>query len=148
MVNAMAELVRWRYKQLEANTANIGYLVDQLNDAAADGWELVELAYADKTIGLNSMFAIVRKALDHPADPDDLAAGWRDDPLEQSEHRYWNGHVWTVHVRGAKIEADLEADIEAIGDLGRNPTRQCRSGVHEVCKRKWCTCLCHAQRAG
>lgn len=135
------QLVRWRYKQLEANTANIGGLLAKINDAAVDGWELVDLAYADKTLGMNSMHAIVRKALDHPADPDDTTTGWKSDPLDLADERLWNGQVWTVHVRGSRIEQA----VEAASQLGPNPTNACKGDEHEKCKRKWCTCACHTE---
>lgn len=136
----MTELVRWRYKKLEANTANVGALIAQINDAADTGWELVDITYADKTLGLNSMFAVLRKPADHPDDPEELGPGWKVDPTGQAELRYWNGALWTNHARGTLPEpGELEADM-----LGRNPTNPCRAGEHDGCKRKWCTCRCHA----
>lgn len=141
-------LVHWAYKELEANTANVGGLMQYVNEAAKDGWELVDMVFADKTIGMNSMFAVMRRPLDHPEDPEDLTPGWKADPQEVATQRFWDGQLWTIHTRGTPTRAEAPPPDHTNKPawreyLGRNASNQCKSRTHNLCSKNWCTCACH-----
>lgn len=97
----MAEQVltqSYEYAHLSVMTTNVNELVLKLNNLAAEGWELVSSHSADKTLGFNSVTAMLRRAiipLDHPTDPSE---GWKKDPCGRYDWRHWNGRAWTFDV--------------------------------------------------
>lgn len=100
--------VAWEYQVVERNTANMEGLFADLDVFGAQGWELVSIAGTDKTVGFNSVVAVLKRptpALE-PAE-DDVEAGWLPDPTGRFEHRYWDGAWWTHHVsRGGTSAVD------------------------------------------
>lgn len=74
-------------------------LTDTLNELGASNWELVGFASADKTIGLNSLIAILKRAHRGLSDPEDLSEGWKPDPTGRHPDRYWDGGGWMKWVR-------------------------------------------------
>lgn len=45
------------------------------------------------------MFIVVAKRKIVPfADPQDLTEGWKVDPSDRYQFRFWDGEVWTFHV--------------------------------------------------
>jgi hypothetical protein len=94
----MADGVMWEYGYVSTTTNSLPTLVESLNNLAVDGWELVTLDDVDKTIGLNSMVAMVRRQIVPLALPESIDEGWYADPSGRFDKRYWNGRAWTFHV--------------------------------------------------
>ncbi len=90
----------WEYWYVETNTSNARKFVAELNERGMDGWQLVGFASADKTIGLNSLFAIITRARKElPRPPVGTVEGWIPDPSGRHPDRYWDGGHWTRWVR-------------------------------------------------
>jgi hypothetical protein len=90
--------VTWEYGSLSTATMNLVSLVEGLNNLAADGWELVTFDDVDKTVGINSLVAIVRRPIEPLPPPQPTSEGWYPDPAGRFARRYWNGRAWTFHV--------------------------------------------------
>jgi len=93
--------------RLKAPTTNIEDLTNIAQDLGCYGWELVSITAADKTFGLNELFAILKRPIVPPADPEDRSEGWKRDPCGRWDVRWWDGTVWTFDVgrRGDKKNA-------------------------------------------
>jgi hypothetical protein len=88
----------WEHSYVQVHTSDLALLVRKLNDLAAEGWEVVSTHSADRTIGLNSVTAMIRRRIVPLVEPDDLDEGWCPDPSGRWQSRYWNGRAWTYHV--------------------------------------------------
>lgn len=97
-VRCMADDVTWEYGYVSTTTNSLPTLVESLNNMAVEGWELVTLDDVDKTIGLNSMVAMMRRRIEPLPAPLSLDEGWYADPSGRFDKRYWNGRAWTFHV--------------------------------------------------
>ncbi len=60
-------MTRWEYRGLQRNSANLNGLINDLNALGRDGWEVIGFASADKTLGLNSIMAILKRPIDEDA---------------------------------------------------------------------------------
>lgn len=89
---------QWEYTYLSAGTGGRALMNQHLNRLGAEGWEVVGFASADKTIGVNSITALLKRRLVAPPPPADLEPAWHDDPCGRFDKRYWNGEVWTAQV--------------------------------------------------
>lgn len=89
----------WEYTHVKASTMNLNGLIQALNQLGADGWELVGFASADKTIGLNSLIALMKRPYRRLPLPADTTKGWKPDPSGRHPDRYWDGNRWTRWVR-------------------------------------------------
>lgn len=66
--------------------------------------------------------------------------GWYSDPTERFEHRYWDGHRWTTHVRAGGVSATDEVEParpistppSTVPAVHNNPTRQTRTIMSKV----------------
>lgn len=56
------------------------------------------MAGVDKTVGINALFAVVKRPLVPPTPLTGQPAEWHPDPCGRWELRYWNGQAWTAHV--------------------------------------------------
>lgn len=77
---------------------NRGKLDEVLTRNGAEGWEVVGMAGLDKTVGLNGIVCVVRRAIVAPPPPEDTTEGWYPDPCGRWEIRHWTGAHWSAHV--------------------------------------------------
>ncbi len=71
---------QWAYKSVERNSTNLHLLEQDLNLWGQQGWEMVGFAGADKTLGLNSVMAILKKPVEGPKIACDIS-GWTAEGL-------------------------------------------------------------------
>ncbi len=90
--------VTWEYTYVSAGTGVHQELVERLNDLGAVGWELVNFATVDRTLGANTLMAIMKRPARGLPGPDDPAPRWMTDPAGRFARRYWDGLRWTEHV--------------------------------------------------
>lgn len=95
------DTVQWEYAHVTTPSVSIKDLVRRLNDLGAEGWQLVTMDDVDKTIGFNSLTAILRREIVPLPPPDALADGWHSDPSGRYDLRHWTGQAWTFHVARA-----------------------------------------------
>ncbi|MEY2420751.1 MAG: hypothetical protein QOI95_818 [Acidimicrobiaceae bacterium] len=89
-------ITQWEYVKLNAGT-NMP-LGDFLTRLGAEGWEVVTMAFADKTIGLNQVMIVAKRECESPSPPTELEPEWHDDPTGRFDKRYWDGRGWSAHV--------------------------------------------------
>lgn len=86
----------WEYTFVRDQVNNVPDIVENLNKLGSVGWEVCGWTFADQTLGLNALVAILRRRIPAPyAPPGDPAPGWHPDPTERFEIRYWDGRRWT-----------------------------------------------------
>ena len=56
-------MTRWEYTSVTRNSSNMNKLLSDINDLGEQGWELVGFASADKTLGLNSVIAVLKRPI-------------------------------------------------------------------------------------
>lgn len=84
---------------LQFSTVSIANMTLEMNQLGSVGWEVVGFASSDKTIGLSALTAILIKRERTRFDsPDDQAPGWKRDPLDRHQLRWWHGLRWTSAV--------------------------------------------------
>lgn len=83
---------------MQLPTNDLGTLQQWLDDAGAAGWEVCGVAYLDRTIGFNSVLAVLKRPSPKRPAPTSRDPAWHDDPYGAHSQRYWNGHYWTQHV--------------------------------------------------
>jgi hypothetical protein len=88
----------WEYSYVSTTTNSLPTMVESLNNLAVDGWELVTMDDIDRTLGINSLTAMVRRRIEPLRAPDERDEGWYVDPSGRFDKRYWNGRAWTFHV--------------------------------------------------
>lgn len=86
----------YSYVQVGANGAR--QLVELLNDLSAEGWGLVTVTNNDRTVGANSLTALIKRPIDPLPAPPNGAPEWYPDPSGRFDRRFWNGHTWTFQV--------------------------------------------------
>jgi len=91
----------WEYTVLSdgAWTAGPVVLLAKLNEMGSIGWEAVGYtmtAPSNMTMGNMSVLMKRRRAGFDP--PEDVSAGWRDDPSGRNVLRWWDGIRWTEAV--------------------------------------------------
>ncbi len=92
----MPEHRRWEYFRISSSTNASNILLDRLNDLGAAGWEVVGFSFADKTLGINALFAILKREIDPlPDPPPGTTEGWQADPSGRFARRMWSGTHWT-----------------------------------------------------
>src|SRR5260221_6757263 len=98
---------QWQHMRLTSGTGGAEILTDVVQDLGCYGSELVAVTSADKTIGLNSYLAILKRQLE----PLEREAGWNPDPCGRWDVRWWDGNVWTYDVgrRGDKNTTGRDA---------------------------------------
>jgi hypothetical protein len=96
--------VQWEYVHIEVNSMGLKGLTQTLNDAGARGWELVSITNSDKTIGLNSIVALMRRPIESLPEPDDESADWKPDPTGRFNGRYRDGEAWTFRTMTDGVE--------------------------------------------
>lgn len=94
----------WEHSYVEAGNLNLTRFTQIINDLAVDGWQLVSTHSTDRTLGLNSVTAFLRRPIVPLDAPADTAPGWHPDPAGRHEHRYWNGRAWTYRVADNGVE--------------------------------------------
>lgn len=88
----------WEYGYVQVGTNTPKQLSEALNDLGCEGWEVVAVTYADRTVGMNSVLATVKRRM-VPFDPPPYTGeGWCVDPSGRFDKRFWNGRAWTFHV--------------------------------------------------
>ena len=93
-------MIVWEYRSVSASTNALKQFVDELNQLGLEGWEMTGFASADKTVGLNSMIAILRRGREGLSQPPaETPEGWVRDPSGRYPDRYWSGAAWTKWVR-------------------------------------------------
>lgn len=91
--------MQWEQRVIHSGSNDWKTLDRELQRLGAEGWEAVSIAGADKTVGINALVTIIKRAIVPPAPPPEgTEASWIDDPCGRWDRRYWNGHVWTAHV--------------------------------------------------
>jgi len=88
----------WEYSYVQVNSTATRKLVALLNDLGVDGWQLVTMDDVDRTLGMNSLTAVVRRPIDPLAPPGSGDEGWYPDPAGRFDRRFWNGRAWTFSV--------------------------------------------------
>jgi hypothetical protein len=92
-------VIAWEYRSLSAQTNSLEQLTASLNELGLEGWEMIGFASADKTIGLNALIAMLRRAREAlTAPPVGTPEGWVSDPSGRYAIRYWSGTGWTKWV--------------------------------------------------
>lgn len=94
----MHELAGCEYSYVQVGANGAQKLVQALNDLASEGWMLVTVTSNDRTMGLNTLTALIRRPIVPLADPATLEPGWHPDPSRRFDRRYWNGRAWTFQV--------------------------------------------------
>lgn len=89
---------QWEHRVVSATTNDQTALEHELVKLGAEGWEVVGVSGVDRTIGMNAVVCVVKRPVVPPPPPDDIAEGWKPDPVNRWEVRYWNGQTWTAHV--------------------------------------------------
>lgn len=103
----------WEYTYVASGTGVKDELIAKLNELGALGWELVNLAAVDRSLGVNSLVAVLkRQALGLPA-PEGDPAGWLADPSGRFVRRYWDGLRWTEHVADAAGGQSTDSPVPA-----------------------------------
>jgi len=92
------DVPQWEYRRVDALSTGGAQLIDRLNVLGAEGWELVGFAATDRTVGFNSLDAVLRRRIVPPGPPAVTTPGWLLDPCGRWEVRYWDGTRWTAHV--------------------------------------------------
>jgi len=99
MAVAGAPLEAWEYAYVEGATYDVGKITVILNDLGTVGWELVSTHSADRTIGVNSTTALLRRRImPLPPPRGSIEQGWYPDPSGRWHARYWNGIAWSFSV--------------------------------------------------
>lgn len=95
---------QWEHMRISTTTLGLDELTNFAQDVGCYGWELVAMTSADRTVGVNGLFAILKRPLEPPPDPEDRSEGWKPDPCARWDVRWWDGMVWTYDVgrRGEK----------------------------------------------
>src|SRR5207247_858135 len=75
-----AGMTQWEFSRVRAPTNTGQEFIDALNRFGSDGWEMVALTAADKTIGLNALIAVMKRECVRPHSPPTPDAEWHDDP--------------------------------------------------------------------
>ena len=99
---------------MSAGTGGWRQLEEHLNRLGSVGWEVCGFASVDKTIGLNSVTAMLKRELPSPMPPVSTEPAWLADPLRRHEVRWWNGARWTEHVIDAGKEG-TDAPVQRTG---------------------------------
>lgn len=94
----MSDTESWEYRVQRVSTNNLAALQVSLNQLGSTGWEVVGFAAADKTLGLNEYAAILKRRTIGVPPPDDASPGWKIDPFERYQYRWWNGRNWEAAV--------------------------------------------------
>jgi len=103
----MGETGRYEYAVLTGRGGDIAKLIAQLNDLAADGWEMVTLAVQDAGFAGTALGIPIRRPLVPLPPPINTEPGWYPDPSGRWEAREWNGRAWTFSVgRNGKQHRD------------------------------------------
>ena len=88
----------WEYSYVQVGANGAKKLVGVLNDLAAEGWSLVTVTDNDRTMGMNSLTALIRRPIDTLPEPELRGEGWYPDPAGRFDLRLWNGQAWTFNV--------------------------------------------------
>ena len=99
----------WEYSYVQAGANGAKRIVEVLNDLAAEGWQLVTITGNDRTVGVNSLTALVRRLIDPLPEPSDQTEGWYPDPSGRYDVRFWNGRAWTFNV-GRRADKSAHRD--------------------------------------
>lgn len=97
-------LAQWEYTWVTTaalTSTSMDHLSRELNRLGAEGWEVVGFASADKTVGFNSINAVLKRRVVAPEAPADRTPGWRADPTGRHDKRHWDGTAWSAHVANA-----------------------------------------------
>ena len=86
------------YSYVQVGSNGVRKLVEVLNDLATDGWQLVTMDDVDRSLGANSLTAVVRRVIEPLPLPPALDEEWYPDPSGRWDKRFWNGRAWTYHV--------------------------------------------------
>lgn len=100
---------QWEYTRVEVGTNVQERMIRELNRLGAEGWEVIGVAAADRTLGLNSVIVLAKRPIVAPSPPADITPGWQTDPCGRWEVRYWDGARWTAHVAN-RVEKRMEID--------------------------------------
>ena len=111
-----AETCEYSYVQIGAN--GVRKLVATLNDLASEGWSLVTVTDNDKTLGTNSLTAIVKRVINPLPSPPELHEGWYPDPSGRFDQRLWNGDAWTF-----SVARNTDQSVHRDPPTSRRPTK-------------------------
>lgn len=62
--------MRWEYRHIARTTMGWDQFVEDLNRLGASGWELVNFAIGDATLGPNQLTAVLKRQAPGEPDPD------------------------------------------------------------------------------
>ena len=72
-----------------------------LNQYGSAGFEVVGISGADKTVGFNSIFVVLKRSQPTQMPPPDTTPGWKPDPFQRFAFRWWSGLNWEESVMKA-----------------------------------------------
>lgn len=95
----------WEYASIVVASHAGQDMMETLNNAGATGWELVSLTDSETTFGSQRLVAVVKRRIDPFAPPSDRGVGWKPDPSERHQYRWWDGEWWTFNVADGDDES-------------------------------------------
>ena len=90
--------MNWEYTTVAVSTVNDTGLQLELNALGSLGWEVVGFASVDRTIGLNTLLAVLKRETHGFPPPASTEPAWHPDPAGRSQQRYFDGFRWTQHI--------------------------------------------------
>ena len=99
-------MANWQYKILDVSTSAIDNLQLELCGWGALGWEAVGYTDIEK-YGPNTVSVLMKRQMPELNPPDDMASGWKPDPLTRFELRQWDGQRW-----GQRVMSDGTQDLD------------------------------------
>ena len=96
---------QWEFMYLQGSTLQMPKIMDEANKLGALGWEPVGIMSADKTLGLNAIVVIMKRAIEPGLPGPDSSDDWQADPSGRFDKRRWDPklQVWTAET--AMMEA-------------------------------------------
>lgn len=99
------EIESWEYASVVVSSVSFRELIETLNNAGAKGWELVSITNNDPTVGANMLVAVLKRRIDPFEPPTNTSEGWKPDPSERHQYRWWDGECWTFTVADGEDES-------------------------------------------
>lgn len=87
-------MTQWEIQYIQDTANSIASITEQANRLGALGWEPIGIASADRTLGVNAMVLVMKRAISHPPDPPATKDEWQRDPTGRHELRRWTWRGW------------------------------------------------------